>query len=260
MSLRRILEKVSAGELSVDEAEKALKIFALEEIGDSVKYDLGREYRRGVPEIVFGEYKDVEALKSIIFRVVERSGRVIISKIRDDQLKLVKSLDGRFDVKINERGRIVVVRKKGFKPPNTGGKVGIITAGTADIHLAEEAKTIVEEMGCKAVTIYDAGIAGFHRTVNAVKKIVEEDVDVCIVIAGMEGALPSVITSFLDIPVIGVPSSKGYGFGGRGVSALMSILQSCTLGLLAVNIDNSVGAAVAAALIANRVAKYRCRK
>ncbi len=257
MNIRRILEKLIKGEISINDAEKKIKLHAIEEIGELVKYDLGRELRRNIPEIVYAEYKNVKVLEDLIHRVVDKSGRVILSRLQDEHFNLIERLKDKFDVKLSRVGRIAVIRRKGFKVDLTGGVVGLVTAGTADIPLAEEAKLIIEEMGCRVVEIHDVGIASIFRVIEAVKRLVEADVDVCIVIAGMEGALPSVIASLLDVPVIGLPSSKGYGAGGGGLSALLSMLQSCATGLVVVNIDNSVGAAVAASLIANRAAKFR---
>ncbi len=138
------------------------------------------------------------------------------------------------------------------KLSSTGGKVGILTAGTSDVGVAEEARLMCESMGCQCVCSYDVGIAGIHRLFPIVKKIIHDDVDAIIVVAGMEGALASIISSLVDIPVIGVPSSVGYGYGEKGVAALASMLQSCTLGLSVVNIDNGIGAGAFAANIANR--------
>ncbi|MEM4626917.1 MAG: AIR carboxylase family protein, partial [Ignisphaera sp.] len=128
------------------------------------------------------------------------------------------------------------------------------------IRVAEEAKTIVMERGCRVVTLYDVGIAGLHRVLEAVKRLKEEDVDVAIVVAGMEGALPSIVASLLDVPVIGVPTSVGYGIGGGGVSALYSMLQACPLGLAVVNIDNGINAGIVASLIGRRVSLYRSKR
>ena len=116
---------------------------------------------------------------------------------------------------------------------------------------------IIEEMGCSTVAIYDVGVAGFHRAIIAARKLKEEDVDVAIVVAGMEGALPSVIASLLDIPIIGVPTSVGYGAGSKGWAALLSMLQACPLGLAVVNIDNGVNAGIIASLIARRIGMIR---
>lgn len=131
----------------------------------------------------------------------------------------------------------------------------MITAGTADIPVATEAKVAAEEMGCKVLTAFDVGVAGIHRLFGPLKRMIEEGVDAIIVVAGMEGALPSVVASLVDVPVIGVPTSVGYGLGRDGIGALTAMLQSCSLGLAVVNIDGGVAAGVFAALIANRAAK-----
>ena len=123
--------------------------------------------------------------------------------------------------------------------------------------MAEEARIVAEEMGCEVTTTYDVGVAGIHRILSPLMNMINKDVDVLIVIAGREGALPSVVASMIDIPIIGVPTSIGYGFGGNGVSALTAMLQACPLGLAVVNIDSGVAAGSIAALIANRTAKFR---
>jgi NCAIR mutase (PurE)-related protein len=149
------------------------------------------------------------------------------------------------------------MKKKEFTIPNTGGKVGILTAGTSDISVAEEAKIISEEMGCEVFTAYDLGVAGIHRLWQPLKDIVLKDVDVIIVVAGREGALASVVSGMVDVPVIAVPTSNSFGFGKNGLAALMAMLQSCALGLAVVNIDSGVAAGAVATLIANRAAKFR---
>ena len=145
----------------------------------------------------------------------------------------------------------LLIHKNALK--NTGGKVGILTAGTSDIGVAEEARLTCEAMYCNTITTYDVGIAGLHRLFPIIKKFIEEDIDVIIVAAGMEGALASVVSSLVNVPVIGLPTSVGYGYGERGVAALASMLQSCSLGLSVVNIDNGIGAGAVASNIANRV-------
>ncbi|MCS7098609.1 MAG: nickel pincer cofactor biosynthesis protein LarB, partial [Candidatus Methanomethyliaceae archaeon] len=147
-----------------------------------------------------------------------------------------------------EKGRIIAIRrgtpKELREPP-----IAIVTAGTADVRIAEEARAVINELGFKTICYYDVGIAGLQRVFLAVRKCIEENAEVAIVVAGMEGALPSVFSSLFPGIVIGVPSSVGYGYGGGGVAALMAMLQSCTPGMVIVNIDNGVGAAVAAVLI-----------
>ena len=134
-----------------------------------------------------------------------------------------------------------------------GGKIGILTAGTSDISVAEEARLMCEAMNCECITSYDIGIAGLHRTFPILKEFMKSEVDVIIVVAGMEGALASVVSSTVDIPVVGVPTSVGYGYGQKGVAALASMLQSCSLGLSVVNIDNGIGAGAVASKIANLI-------
>ena len=146
-----------------------------------------------------------------------------------------------------------MIFKKTIK--KSGAKIGIITAGTSDIGIAEEAKLMCESMNCECITSYDIGIAGLHRTFPILKEFVKADVDVIIVAAGMEGALASVVSSMVNVPVIGVPTSVGYGYGEKGIAALASMLQSCSLGLSVVNIDNGIGAGAVAAKIANQNSK-----
>ncbi|MEM0371849.1 MAG: nickel pincer cofactor biosynthesis protein LarB [Ignisphaera sp.] len=257
-SIREILEKVAKRDIDVDEAIKRLKIFELEYIDDKIRYDLGRELRRDIPEIVFAEKKDLEELEKIIRSVVPKTGRIIISRLRKEHINYLKNLKiDDLEIEVFDRGRIAVVRKKDFERRKHQCTIGILTAGTADISVAEECRIVVEEMGCRAISIYDVGVAGLHRVIEALKKVKDVDADVVIVVAGMEGALPSVVASLIDVPVIAVPTSVGYGLGGEGIAALYSMLQACPLGLAVVNIDNGVNAAVLAALIGKRISLYR---
>ncbi len=254
--MREILEKLARGEISVDEAEKLLKIFSIAEIEGLAEIDLGREIRRGVPEVILAEGKSSDEVLEIAERMLDEVGRAIISRVSEDLMEKVTDIEGAI-IEIHERARIVVLKKEGFRVERTGGKVGILTAGTSDIRIAEEARVIAEEMGCEVLKAYDVGVAGLHRIFKPLKEMIREDVDVLIVVAGREGALASVVAGLVDIPVIAVPSSTGYGLGGEGLSALMSMLQSCSLGLAVVNIDGGVPAGIVASLIANRAAKYR---
>lgn len=258
--MRKILERLAKGEISVDEAEMLLKLSAIEEIGEIAKVDIGREFRKGIPEIILATGKLPEETARIALHVTNKKGRAIVSRADDDCIKAMrKMVTPDIDLLVNERSKIIVMKKKGFKLERSGGKVGIITAGTSDIAVAEEAKVIAEEIGCEVFTAYDIGVAGIHRLFEPLKEMLKKDVDALIVVAGMEGALPSLVSSLVDIPVIGVPTSLSFGFGEKGVSALMAMLQSCSLGLSVVNIDNGVAAGAFAALIANRVAGKRSR-
>ncbi len=141
----------------------------------------------------------------------------------------------------------------------TNAKIGVISAGTSDVGVAEEARIVSKAMGCEAITSYDVGIAGMgmHRLFPALKEMFKQEIDAIVVVAGMEGALASVVASMVDIPVVGVPTSIGYGFGANGIGALASMLQSCTLGLAVVNIDNGIGGGVYAASIAKRMTRRK---
>ncbi|MEM5793968.1 MAG: nickel pincer cofactor biosynthesis protein LarB [Candidatus Aenigmatarchaeota archaeon] len=259
MTLKKILEKVSKRKLSVEEAEKLLKFFSFREIEKIAKLDVGRELRKGIAEIILAEGKETEGLIKIVSNFLKERGRVIISRANKAQLKAIRKAfkSNKKILKINEKSGTVVIKNKGFKVEKTGGKVGILTAGTSDIPVAEEAKIVAEEMGCQVFEFYDVGVAGIHRLFSCLKELIKKDVDVIIVFAGREGALPSVVAGLVDVPVIGVPTSSGYGIGGKGVSAFLAMLQSCSLGIGVVNIDNGIGAGTLASLIANRAAKFR---
>lgn len=252
MQVREILEKFSRGEISISEAEKLLKLNAIEEVEGLARIDIARQLRKGVPEIILAEGKLPEHTAKIAAKALAKNGSVIISRISDAYEKAIrKVLPKGVSIETNKLARIMVLRK-GSKSKTAHGKVGIITAGTSDIPVAEEAKVVLEEMGCKAIAIYDVGVAGIHRLFPSIKMMVEEDVDAIVAVAGREGAMPTIIAGLVDIPVIGVPTSVGYGFGGRGISALQSMLQACSLGVATVNIDSGVAAGVVAGLIAKR--------
>jgi NCAIR mutase (PurE)-related protein len=258
MKLRKILEKVARGEISVDEAERLLKIFAVEEIDNLARIDVGRELRRGLPEIIFAEGKTVEELAKIAAEMVNITGRAIISRATKEHMeKLANLIPEDMKLQVHDKARIIIIKRGDFRVDDAGGRVGILAAGTADVPVAEEAKVIAEEMGCQVLTAYDVGAAGIHRLLTPLKDMIAWDVDVLIVVAGREGALPSVVAGMVDVPVIAVPTSSGYGLGSKGLSALMAMLQSCSLGLAVVNIDGGVPAGALASIIANRIAKYR---
>jgi NCAIR mutase (PurE)-related protein len=256
--LREILEKLAGGKISVDEAEKALRTNVVEGVADVARLDISREIRRGVPEIILAEGKSTDDLVSICTTMVETNGRVIVSRLDDAHLSsIARKFQGKYEKDQFKHARSIVIRKKDYRVPKTGGRVGIITAGTVDLAVAEEAAMIAEQMGCDAFLEADAGVAGIHRIVEPLKGMIEKDVDCLIVVAGREGALPTVVAGLVDIPLIAVPASSGYGYGGRGEAALMAMLQACSLGLAVVNIDSGIAAGVVAAQIANRVARAR---
>ena len=258
MDLTEILESLDLGKINVSKAKKLLSLYSVEKIEDFAKIDVSRKLRRGIPEVVFAERKELLDLKKIILTTTSRTDSVLVSRINKDHYKKILAFSKKNKLKIHtgkNTTTILFSKKLSF----TGGKVGILTAGTSDVGVAEEARLVCESMGCKCVCSYDIGIAGIHRLFPVIKKVIREEVDVIVVVAGMEGALASVVSSLVDIPVIGVPSSVGYGYGEKGVAALASMLQSCTLGLSVVNIDNGIGAGAFAANVANRSVRKKIR-
>ena len=255
--MRDILEKLARGTISVDEAERELKFDIVEKVSGIARLDVARELRRGVPEIVFGEGKSVEDLIAISARILEKNGRAILTRVDNIQLA---SLETRFEdkgIRKFPHSKSVVIKRADFESRQTGGRVGILTAGTVDLAVAEDAEMIANEMGCSTYLEADAGVAGIHRLIEPLRDLIKNDVDSLIVVAGREGALPTVVAGLVDIPLIAVPASSGYGYGGGGRAALMAMLQACSLGLAVVNIDSGIAAGVVAAQIANRVAKAR---
>ncbi|MCK4491869.1 MAG: nickel pincer cofactor biosynthesis protein LarB, partial [Candidatus Altiarchaeales archaeon] len=196
------------------------------------------------PEIVLGSGKTAEDLRETVRIFLADSGRVMVTRIDGDVARdILSHIDGRkFTTCHSEKGRVLVIRRKNYRIKKIG-TVGIITAGTSDIAVAEEARVLAEELGCEVLREYDVGIAGIHRLFPAIEGM--KKASALIVIAGMEGALPSVVSGLVDVPVIGVPSSVGYGVGAGGKTALFTMLNSCTP-LAVVNIDNGCGAAVLA--------------
>lgn len=256
MQLGDILEKLASGKISVEQARRMLSIHSVEYVEDFAKLDVGRDMRRGMPEVVFAENKSYSDLTKIAEAALKRKGSVIISRIKNNDMKKLRNLlKKKAKVVANDRARALVASRN--KQNSSGGRVGVVTAGTSDIAVAEEARLMAEAMGCRTVASYDVGIAGMHRMFPTLKEMLSTGVDAIIVVAGMEGALASVVATLVDVPVIGVPTSVGYGFGSDGMAALASMLQSCTLGLAVMNIDNGIGAGALAATIANRAASYR---
>ena len=219
--------------------------------------DPEREVRKGVPEVIFGESKEVAQVITMARRLLESTGRTIISRVRPEAIPFIQEAFQSSTIRLYEASRIVVLSRPDYVRKHTGGRVGVISAGTSDIPVAEEAVVMAEEMGCSVTCIYDVGVAGLHRLLHPLRDLLESGVDAIVVAAGMDGALPSVVAGLVPVPVIGLPTSVGYGIGGKGVAALLSMLQTCAPGLAVVNIDNGIGAGSTAALIANRVAQAR---
>lgn len=247
--MKEILQKLKDGKISMEEALKQLKALQILEIEDFAKLDMCRENRTGIPEVIFAERKENEDLIKIILAAASK-GRLMVTKLNEDKYNAIKEqlnvLTG-FKIDYNKKAKVLLLKNHEIEKE---GKIGVITAGTSDIPIAEEARITAEEMGCEVLIAYDVGVAGIHRLFSHIREMIEEDVKALIVVAGMEGALPSVIAGLVDIPVIGVPTSVGYGVGEGGFTALFAMLQSCAPGIAVVNIDNGFGAGAIATKIA----------
>ncbi len=227
-------------------------------IPTTIRLDGGRLHRAGVPEVVFAEHKIADAVAEGLRGLAEANGRALASRCPQSTVEhLREKLSNDYEIHHCEEAKTVVVAQPGVKPPLTGGRVGVITAGSSDAPIAAEAAVMAQEMGAVVTQVRDVGVAGIHRLVEPLESLISEGVDAIVVAAGMDGALPSVVAGLVAVPVIGLPTSVGYGYGGQGVGALMSMLQTCAPGLVVVNIDNGIGAGATAALIANRVAEAR---
>jgi len=244
--IRQILDGVAAGSMTPGAAFKDLRELPFQDLGFA-KLDNHRSIRRGIPEVVFGEGKSADQLVAIGRRVLASGTNLIITRLAADKARIAKrklrALVYHPDARI---GAVVKERRK----PSGQGTVMVLSAGTSDIPVAEEAALCAELFGNRVARVYDVGVAGIHRLTANLELI--RDASVLIVVAGMEGALPSVVAGLVDKPVIAVPTSVGYGASMGGLAALLGMLNSCASGVTVVNIDNGFGAALAATLI-NRV-------
>jgi NCAIR mutase (PurE)-related protein len=224
----------------------------------SVRVDANRMRRSGIPEVVFAGNKTSAQVADALRRLVEANGRALASRVRAEDVGVIReTLEPAISVDSHPAARAIVAYRPGSARPLTGGVVGILSAGTSDIPVAAEASLAAAEMGATVLEAWDVGVAGLHRLVVPLERFLTARTDVIVVAAGMDGALPSVVAGLVDIPVIGLPTSVGYGLGAGGVGALTTMLQSCAPGLVVVNIDNGIGAGTTAALIANRASAGR---
>ncbi|MBS3782407.1 MAG: nickel pincer cofactor biosynthesis protein LarB [Candidatus Thermoplasmatota archaeon] len=228
--LDELLEKYKASELSKEELKKVILDLPYTDFGDT-KVDTFRELRKGLPEAVFCPGKSKEQLKNIA-----SEGDRFFTRASEDDYEIVKSV--REDAEYHEKARIIVV---GDVTQTVKGKVVVVTGGSTDVPVAEEAAIPLEEMGVEIERLYDVGVAGIHRLLPHVEVL--RETDAVIVAAGMDGTLPGIVAGLIGTPVIGIPTSVGYGVAREGRSALETMLNSCATGLAVVNIDNGYGAA-----------------
>ena len=240
--IKRLLQEVQNGSISVDDALLKLKTEPFEDIGFA-KIDFHRSVRQGVPEAIYGAQKTPAQILEIVERMQSRGqSPILVTKLSAEAAALLQKVDG---FRYYPEAKIGLIGE--MPAPSGSGTVLVATGGTSDLPVAEEAALTAECYGNKVVRLYDVGVAGLHRLLSHLDEIMQSSV--IIAIAGMEGALASVIGGLADCPVIAVPTSVGYGAAFEGLSALLSMLNSCASGVSVVNIDNGFGAGYLASMI-----------
>ncbi len=245
--LRSLLEMIQNGRIDLDAAMLQLKKLPFEDLGYA-RIDNHRCVRTGVPEVIFCQGKTIEQIQGIVEKISENHANILATRAGREVYEAVREVDE--SCEYFEAARIVVIRPE---PVEKIGNIVVVSAGTSDIPVAEEAVITAEVMGNRVKRIYDVGVAGIHRLLNVCNDLFEANV--AVVVAGMEGALASVVGGLVSCPVIGVPTSVGYGASFGGVAALLSMLNSCASGVSVVNIDNGFGAGYQAALINKQVSR-----
>lgn len=243
--LEQLLKAYKEGRMNLEMTITGIKNKLKEEDLGFAKIDHQRTLRNGFPEVIFGQGKSTKQVVSIVASLVSVGSTVLVTRTSEDVYKVLSSKYP--NCEFNELAKTIVLPAGEIKP--TGGKVAVLSAGTADLPVAEEASVTAEVMGNQVEKIYDVGVAGIHRLFNRLDQICKADV--VIAVAGMEGALASVTAGLIDKPVIAVPTSIGYGANFGGLAALLAMLNSCATGIGVVNIDNGFGAAALATKIIN---------
>ena len=245
-AIKELLEILSKGDISVSDALQKLKHLPFEDIG-LASVDHHRNLRRGMSEVIFGEGKEVEDIIAIIESMIRQNENIMVTRISPEKAeKILKKFP---KCVFHQRARMIILEQEPVKISGRG-MIVVICAGTSDMPVAEEAALTARFMGNEVETIYDVGVAGLHRLLSHKEKF--SNAKVIIVVAGMEGALPSVVGGLVDKPVIAVPTSIGYGASFGGIAALLGMLNSCSAGITVVNIDNGFGAGYAAGVINRR--------
>ena len=241
--LQEILDSLRARTITVEDALVALRGFPYENLGNAT-IDHHRPLRTGMPEVVFGERKSLDQLIPIVKHLASKEENVFVTRLKEDQAKILQEEFPRGTYR--QRSRTFILLQKEIL--RHGGRVGVISAGASDLPVAEEAEVTANLFGSEVNMFIDVGVAGLHRLLDRLEEI--RKFDVLIVVAGMEGALPSVVGGLVGVPIIAVPTSVGYGASFEGLAALLGMLNSCAAGVTVVNIDNGFGAGYVANLIA----------
>jgi NCAIR mutase (PurE)-related protein len=240
--LEKLLASHAQGKISTEEATNLIKNLSYEDVGFA-RIDHARQSRQGFPEVIFGQGKTRQQILTIFEKLVERSPNVLITRTDAETSGEIRNVFT--DAEWHESAKIIRVLRD--KTELGMGEIAVVTAGTSDIPVAEEAALTAEAMGNTVKRIWDAGVAGIHRILS--EREVLQDARVVVVVAGMEGALPSVVGGLVKVPVIAVPTSIGYGASFNGLAALLGMLNSCASNVTVVNIDNGFGAGFTASLI-----------
>lgn len=245
--LRALLEQVRTGTVDLDSAMHTLRKLPFEDLGYA-RIDNHRSLRTGVSEVIFCQGKSIAQIRGIVERISKNHGNILATRAGREVYEAIREVNR--ECEYHETARIVVI---GPERVERIGNIAVVSAGTSDMAVSEEAAVTAEVLGNRVNRIYDAGVAGIHRLLDACEELFEANV--AVVVAGMEGALASVVGGLVSCPVIGVPTSVGYGASFGGVAALLSMLNSCASGVSVVNIDNGFGAGYQASLINKATAK-----
>lgn len=250
--IENLLRDVKENRISIDQAVQTLRHLPFEDIGFA-RIDHHRQIRCGFPEVIFCLSKTKEQVRDIFTRLARTGNNVLATRASKELFDFVQREIGCENLVYESEARIIVLRQKPVS--QSRGYIAVVTAGTADLPVAAEARVTAEMMGSRVRTFYDVGVAGLHRLLGCLKDL--QQAEVVIVAAGMEGALASVVGGLVDCPVIAVPTSVGYGASFEGLAALLTMLNSCAAGVSVVNIDNGFGAAYSACMIHRKLMTAR---
>ena len=241
--IRKLMHGLKKDRIKVDDAVKKLKFMPFEDLGFA-KIDHHRALRKGFPEVVYCQNKTIRQVANIIKKLNRSNMNILATRATKEMYNEVKKQNK--NAKYNESSKTIIIQNNKNKRLNNN-KITILSAGTSDVNVAEEAAIVAEVMGNKVERLYDVGVAGLHRLLNNKEKL--EDSSVLVVVAGMDGVLPSVVSGIFGKPIIAVPTSVGYGASFKGIAPLLTMLNSCSPGVVVVNIDNGFGAGYFASMI-----------
>jgi len=248
--IKSLLEKVKNNEIEVEEAAESLKDLPYKDLGYA-RVDHHRSIRNGYPEVIYCENKSLDEIEGIVEEMLKNKSNILASRANEEIYKRIKKLAP--EAEYHERSKMIFIEQQ--KLEKSKSKILVVSGGTSDIPVAEEAVVTAKALGTRVETLYDVGVAGLHRLLGSLDKL--DEAEVIITVAGMEGALASVVGGLVDKPVIAVPTSVGYGANFGGLSSLLTMLNSCASGVGVVNIDNGFGAAYLASTIVLQIEKAR---